>query len=733
MDYLLKASAVLLIFYICYKLFLQRDTFFQTNRWFLLCGLVLASCIPLIVIPIYIEYTPIAASGFSYTTTHASDAIPNVIANEPFDYLQVIIWTYIAGILFFIGKLCVEFLSLRKVLKTSEETASTGYFKLLETSNDVAPFSFFNKIVYNPNQFSTEELTHVINHEKIHAKQYHSIDTIIAQLSCILFWFNPIVWLYKKAVQQNLEFIADQKAQYISPCEKSYQTVLLKASVQNHQLAFTNNFYTSLIKKRIVMLHKSKSKKLNQLKLILVLPLLAGFMMSYNTKTIYIETNTDNEENTEEVTDQDEIIEIIITKSTSDDNLLEIKDALEKKGITFNYKDVKRNSDGDITAIHTEFKSEKNSSNYNISGDEGIKSFRFKSDKNGFGVGTLDSNTFTYKTKGSGSSVKMQSTKGSGKVLIIEEDDDNGNSTVDVRVLKNKDSVYLMNKDDKITWSSDDNNSNVFIEDSDEPLFIINGKKVKKSLFEDVDSDDIESVFVIKGDNALKKYGKDGKNGVILMTKKGSKSLFSESEDTIILNSSNNFTFETDGDEPLYILNGTVITKDKMSAINSNDINSVEVLKDESAVKLYGKKGKNGVVIINSNGLKKSEFFSNGNKNVIVEVDEESPWKVETAVTSVQFFDDEHNSDTIEFIIVKNSSDAFLETQKNNLKTLGIDAKFTKVRRNKAGEITSIKISLDDNQGRKSSASWREKNQAIPDIVMGKSNDDKLYVRAIGN
>ena len=59
-------------------------------------------------------------------------------------------------------------------------------------------------------------------------------------------------------------------------------------------------------------------------------------------------------------------------------------------------------------------------------------------------------------------------------------------------------------------------------------------------------------------------------------------------------------------------------------------------------------------------------------------------------------------------------------------------SKINKIRRNKAGEITGIKVSLDDNQGRKSSASWKEKKQAIPDIVLGKSGN-KLFVRAISN
>ncbi|WP_456437527.1 M56 family metallopeptidase [Psychroserpens sp.] len=706
MDYLLKSSIIIFIFYVCYKLFLQRDTFFESNRWFLLLGLVIASCIPSIIIPIYIEYTPAPFSEFIVNTTSESNI---AIQEEQFNYLQLVSWIYLSGLIFFIGKLAIELLSLKRILKTNH-FQSYGNYKLIETNKQVAPFSFFNYIVYNPNQFNEAELEHVINHEKAHTQQFHSIDTIIAQVACVLLWFNPFVWLYKRALQQNLEFIADQKAQYISPCEKSYQTVLLKASVKNHQLVFTNNFYTSLIKKRIIMLHKSKSKKLNQLKLIVVLPLLALFIMSFNTKEIYVEIATKEANAIDEFMESEGIIEIIITKNTSNNDLENIKKELKSNDIKFIYSDVKRNSGGEITSISTEFISDKNSANYNISGKDGIKSFQFTSSEDTFSVGTIDNNSFLYNTHNG--SVKMQSTKASGKVIVIDEENENGTSTVDVRVLKNKDTTYFVQRNNKFTFSTDDEDSNIFINESDEPIFIINGKKVEKSLFEDVDSDNIESVFVVKGKKALEKYGYNGKNGVIIMRKKGSKNLFTESEDNVIINSNSQFTFETDGGEPLFILNGKVINKYEMESISPDKIHSVDVLKDKSAIKVYGKKGEHGVIVINTT--------------------KDSPWEVKTEVTSV-VFEDNNRDVTTELLISKNSSDAFLNKQKNELKKLGINAKFSKVRRNKAGEITSIKIALNDNKGRKSSASWKEKDQAIPDIVMGKSKDDKLFVRAIGN
>lgn len=723
MEYLLKASAVLFIFYVCYQLFLQKETFFQANRWFLLSGLIIACLTPLVVIPVYIEYTITHTSNFFINTLEAT---PQIIIEKPFDYIQLIIWIYFAGILFFFGKLCSEFLSLRNVLKSSK-TKSLGQFKLQETNRNIAPFSFFNRVVYNPKQFENKELTHVINHEKVHCKELHSLDTIIAQITCVLFWFNPISWLYKKALQQNLEFIADQKAQYSSHCKKSYQTVLLKASVKNHQLAITNNFYTSLIKKRIVMLHKSKSKKINQLKLIVVLPLLALFIMSFNKKNIYVEIAAKETNVLIEATDSNEVIEIIITKNANDEDLSKIKEELKSKGITFIYDDIERNSDGEITKINAQFKNNKNSSNYSISGEEGIKSFCFKSDEDSFSVGTIDKNTFLHKAKSG--KTKIQSIKGTNKVLVIE--DENNSSTIDIKTLKNKDTVYFIKENNKFTFSSDDKDSNIFISESDEPIFIINGKKVEKSVFEDVDSDNIKSVFVLDGKKALDKYGDEGKNGIVIMTRKKSKNLFTEEEDNVMINS-NVFSYETDGNEPLFVLNGKAITKDDINNISANEIINVEVLKDESAIKLYGNKAKNGVVIINSKVVADYKNSNNNNfKSVIIE-EENSPWAITTQVTSV-VFEDDNGEARIELVISKGSTDVFLEQQKKVLKKHGIEAKFSKVKRNKAGEITSIKITLDDNNGRKSSASWKEKDQAIPDIVMGKSKKDKLFVRAIGH
>jgi TonB-dependent SusC/RagA subfamily outer membrane receptor len=748
MEYLLKASAVLFIFYACYQLFLQKETFFQANRWFLLSGLIIACIIPLVVIPIYIEYTVTNTNNFTVNYNNFNNDV--IVAEEPFDYFQLIIWTYFAGISFFFGKLIVDFLSLRKIFNSSE-IHNLGSFKLLETNRNITPFSFFDRIVYNPNQFKKEELTHIINHEKVHTKQWHSIDTIISQIACVLFWFNPIAWLYKKALQQNLEFIADQNAQHVSLCEKSYQTVLLKTSLKNHQLAITNNFYTSLIKKRIVMLHKSKSRKTNQLKMVFVIPLLGLFMISFNTEDVYVEIDKILDQKTE----QQHHETIAFTKDASDSYLSQIQKQLALKGITFTYKGIKRNSDNLITAIHVKFESKTDKTEYKVSGKEPIKQFIFERNEDVFIVrATIKGKDFIYDV------IENQYDEPSKKseVHVLKNSNRENSSHIDIQNKKNTDSLVYKTK----TWTDKDGekisiniskngNTSIYNAQSEDPLFVLNGKVVKKSTFYNVKPDNIETINVLKDNSALEKYGDRGENGVILIRTKGAplwvikkgsnvetfivgdfKDSITNTSDTKTKTNFNNnvtyqFTSENSNSQPLFILDGEIVNEEGFRNLNPNSIESLSVLKDKKATKAYGDKGKHGVIIIKT---KYSNNLNGNNKPVIYEkVDD----KYSIAITEISYTDDNGNLEMLEFVVSKNSSDSFLEKQKRELLKHNIEAKFSKVKRNKAGEITSIKISLDDNNGRKSSATWKDKYEAIPDIVMGKSKDDKLFVRAIGN
>ncbi len=680
MEYLLKTSAVIVVFYLCYKLFLQRDTFFQSNRWFLLIGLITAFLLPFVVIPIYIERTPILLDAYVFNDVTSLNAKPE----QSVTFLQLFYAGYLLGVVFFSIRFLIQLFSLAKMifLNDSEKPDQHTYIK---TNSEISPFSFFNWIVYNPNLFSKNELEQIITHEKVHARQYHSIDILLTQLSCIVLWFNPFVWFYNKDLKQNLEFIADQNAQNKSGCKKSYQYTLLKTSMPTHQLALTNNFYNSLIKKRIVMLHKSKSKKINLLKYVLVIPILVLFLMSFNTKEIYIEkenpetnaislteenidnsitylnktssikkNNTDSELNqikkhleesdvsltlsklkrsskngtvklTPNVekgrnktsatwknkekpipnievgeiqngkivnrsvgslvtkktistntkitnntikTNRDEIV--IITKNFTETDFKKLANNLKVKGITAKFKGIKRNDKNEITAIKIDISSKKSSANYSISSDEAIKPVKISFDEDGesisIGSGSpkriYSANSYYIKSKdgkhkisksGKGNNVFVLSSddedykiiyedsihfKNHGKkgkyrnvtisksVETIIDDDENievivendSNTEEDVIILKNANAQTNY----KVKALGKGKNSKIIISDDHgtEPLYLLDGKEIKKDKIE-IDTENIKSINVIKGDAAIKKYGKKGKDGVIeIITKK---------------------------------------------------------------------------------------------------------------------------------------------------------------------------------------------------------------------
>lgn len=535
MDYLLKVSAIIILFYGFYKLILQRETFFQSNRWFLLIGILTAILAPLIVIPIYIE-----AINSPIYFTNANLSNNTEIIKETINWNQVLIFIYSIGVVFLSGRFTVNLVSLYKLISSHSKENDANY-QLIKTKKNTTPFSFFNYIVYNPSKFKTNELNQIIIHEKVHAQQHHSIDILISQIVTIIFWFNPFVWLYKKEIQQNLEFIADDLAQQESTCEKSYQKLLLKTSLPKNKFALTNNFYNSLIKKRIIMLHKNRSKSKNQWKYALILPLMAAFVFTFNTKTIAQNNSSKKEIHFEKN------IDLIITKDTKKSDFNKIKKEFLKEDVTVNFKNIKRNSKGEIIGIAIDLKSKSSNATYSMASDEPIKPIEISSNENGEDISirtsdshhgedyffvSKDENHKIHSTKKGNNFVfvtedgEVHSNKsGKHKIIEIDVDENNKDDNSIIWITKDGDKTKTHHKSTyskiEIVKGGDEKDHNIFIsKQGDNLLYYIDGKKVSKKYFKNFNSDKIEKMEVLKGDKAIEKYGKKAKDGVILITTK---------------------------------------------------------------------------------------------------------------------------------------------------------------------------------------------------------------------
>jgi beta-lactamase regulating signal transducer with metallopeptidase domain len=288
MEYLIKSAAVLAMFILFYKIFLQKETFYKSNRIFFLLGLFLAVVLPFFIIYNYIDM-PVNTVGEVTTQNFEVNLTENITVENNqnyFDLSQLLVVVYFAAVLLLFLKMIIELLSLLKLISKGRKT-NYGDYVLVNVSEKIMPFSFFKWIVYHKNSFSSAEFEKILSHEKIHVKHWHSVDMLIIRIMSIIQWFNPFVWLYKRAMEQNLEFIADSFAQNVISNLKEYQYLLLKTSVDKSLFALTNNYFSSNLKTRIMMLQKSKTNKINQVKYFLMMPLIVFFLYAFNVEEVY--------------------------------------------------------------------------------------------------------------------------------------------------------------------------------------------------------------------------------------------------------------------------------------------------------------------------------------------------------------------------------------------------------------------------------------------------------------
>ena len=595
--YLVKSSGLIGLFYLSYFVLLRKETFFNSNRWYLLAGLISSVVLPMLVFTkiVWVDPTP---SNFDWSKL----PVTAPIKEESFEinWFLVVSFLYSIGILVFLIKFAFDFYSLNKVLK-GKIIQKQADFKFIDITENVSPFSYFNSIVYNSSLYSDTELENILEHEKVHSAQNHTIDVLISRLFCIVFWFNPLVWLYKNAILQNLEFIADSEASKNISDKKAYQLTLLKITTQENCVVLTNHFYQSLIKKRIVMLNKNQSNKRNSWKYLLVLPLLGAFVFFFQVKVVAQE----KESIKQEIINKEIPFYIVINKSTSDKEIKESSTILKSNyEVNLKFSKVKRNSNGEIIAIKAEFTDkDRRSGATEIGGTKPINTFCFYIEEDEMGFRELkhskNNRNVTVSKSPIASDISItsndvKSIKNTDKEIYIngakvsQEDldklDPNEIESMDVIKKSDKGTVRIgtkkyyktINDNDvyindekvdknelllldqntitkmdvnktgktiKITTKTvaqlDDKNNiqSILKQDiNNQPLIIVDGIQKKSSFrVEDLPTDQIKEINVLKGKSAKDKYGENAKNGVIEIstkTKKESEQDKSEIENT---------------------------------------------------------------------------------------------------------------------------------------------------------------------------------------------------------
>jgi hypothetical protein len=273
--YLLQVTACTAVFYLFYYLFLNRLTFFVTNRWYLLITVILSFVIPLIKIPVsqphvytgvveQVVYVYAPKVQVAPRVTHAT-----IIAPEPIHWGTILKFTYLAAVLALSGHLMITLIAFFKRLKGKRIT-KVGNVNILSGNKKIANGSFLNYIFLNEDELSADEMQQIIAHEMLHVKLYHSVDRIIVKIAQIILWFNPFIYLYARSVEENHEFEVD-RAIARDTDKHNYANLLLHLSVAGQGMLY-HNFSKVPLKKRITMLFNQPSTNMKKIVYVLVVP-----------------------------------------------------------------------------------------------------------------------------------------------------------------------------------------------------------------------------------------------------------------------------------------------------------------------------------------------------------------------------------------------------------------------------------------------------------------------------
>ena len=670
--YLLKSAVILSIFFAGYWLLLRKDVNFKFNRNYLLIGLLSAAILPAIYFTrtVIVEAQPQQFEGIPITIMDG-ETIPT---ETPTDWWQIAGIAYLVVTGFFLLKFLLQIGSVLAIICKNRSVSENGY-SYIRTKNAQSPFSFFKYIVFNPTHHDAEDLDLILEHERIHASEWHSADILISNLAQSLLWFNPLSWLYRKSIEQNLEFLADRGTVETKSKLKQYQHALVKVSVADLKPALTNHFYQSFIKKRIMMLNTNKSKSNPGWKMAIIAPLILGFMFMVNLKT---------EAQVKEVTvyeiQDDSDIEIVINKNTTKDQLEEYKDILKDKNIDVKFKKLKYSKEGLLTSIDFRFEDNAtgNTGRMTRKDENGINAFRFRKNNDEIGVSGIEEQKVSFQT--------VSATSPSEKIFIKRSNSGDKNNFVveidtnDVARGYGKNKIYVISGD------SAKANQVRFYSTSNAEMIDDSTKVIRWAQTYSTSANGIGTIHLSHDLDSLKEKVA---NSAKILKGTGKKFNFGTANSIRVVTTDST-------DKPLYVVDGIVQAQDYVtSGMEPSEIAAINVLKGKKATEKYGTKGKNGVIEIHT---KVSGYSANAD-----------------------------NKQAIIFKLKAETTDADLDNLKNKIKeSTGMDVEFRSIQRNSDGLIKHIDIS-GKKGGSKASASW-DNDFGIPDITIGLSRSGGVII-----
>lgn len=598
--YLLKVIICSGVLFLYYHIALRNKLFHQWNRFYLLSSVLISILAPVVQVSImhYVSDEPNKAIQMLQVFQSADGYLEEVTVRGhrgvSADQWLMIVYLSVSVLL-----LVSILLSLNKIfaLIKSHSIQWIEKIRFINSNAKGTPFSFFNFIFWNEEiDLQTETGQQIFEHELVHVKEKHTLDKLIMQIVLIVFWCNPFFWLIRRELQLIHEFIADKKA-VGEHGAAALAAMILNSSYPSHFNSLTSQFFQTSIKRRLAMLTKIQNVKIKYLSRVLALPIIAitVFAFTLRTKTVGVtsikldKTFTVVIDAGHGVMENGKVSGVTVDGISEDKIVLAIANKIKELNSNNNLKIVLTRSSDKIVDLHQRVDIAKEnkadlfiSLHIDANGSSGPGQTSEQSLKSGFGI-YVSNKQPAYQTQSEtlGSILRQElnavyptnpyllkrkvgiwvldqnvcpsvllecgflndekdrafitkadnQTAVAQKILAGIERYASSEQIIKINISDTVPKVQIQIKDVGLknpSTSQDKDEAKLNTKynlENHPPLFIVGGKEVSKADIDKMDPSGIESISVLKGESATKKYGSKGKNGAVEITLKPGKTI----------------------------------------------------------------------------------------------------------------------------------------------------------------------------------------------------------------
>jgi TonB family protein len=471
-EYLIKSGIALSVFYLFYWLFMRRSTHFGLNRITLAASLLASLVLPLFEIDLTPEAVASNIPVMSIDLTNVVQVISKPETN--WGIREIVLFIYFTGLVITLFRLIYQSIYIHVIARMSR-TITKGNHTIVLVEKDITPFAYFSKIFIPASKMEETSFESILAHEKSHLSQYHYIDLFLIELVTIVQWFNPVVWLYERSVKEVHEFLADEEVLKQGTSKGNYQALLVNQALGGPVFTISHQFNQSLILKRIVMMTKMKSSRVTKVKALFFIPLVAALLVAFSNPEPLVGPVADKVENIRQ--------QIADTKLLPDNLFIHNSLTPEQGSITIKGNVIDESTSKPLESVSIMVKGTTTGTVSDVNGAFEIKAEGPKPE--------LIFSCIGYKT------IVKEFTSGTKVVIHMTKSATEINEVV-------------------VSYPGDKQLAEI----KPYPYVLIDGVPSDEKALKLLDPDRIESVNVLKDEQATSKYGDKGKDGVILVTTK---------------------------------------------------------------------------------------------------------------------------------------------------------------------------------------------------------------------